>query len=61
MKDLYMTFEYVESDLHKVIRGGIMNQQHIQYVTYQMLKALKYIHSGDLIHRDLKPSNLLID
>jgi len=25
------------------------------------LKALKYIHSGDLIHRDLKPSNILLN
>jgi mitogen-activated protein kinase 15 len=28
---------------------------------YQLLKAMKYIHSADLIHRDLKPSNLLIN
>ena len=26
-----------------------------------MLKALKFMHSGDLIHRDLKPSNTLLD
>ena len=26
-----------------------------------MLKAIKYIHSGDLIHRDLKPSNILLN
>ena len=26
-----------------------------------MLKALKYIHSGDLVHRDLKPANILIN
>jgi mitogen-activated protein kinase 15 len=25
------------------------------------LKALKYIHSGELIHRDLKPSNILLN
>lgn len=28
---------------------------------YQTLKALKFIHSGELIHRDLKPSNILLD
>ena len=28
---------------------------------YQILKALKYMHSGDLIHRDLKPSNILLN
>lgn len=26
-----------------------------------MLKAIKYLHSGELIHRDLKPSNLLLN
>lgn len=25
------------------------------------MKALKFIHSGELIHRDLKPSNVLIN
>ncbi len=34
---------------------------HNKYIIYQLLKALKYMHSGDLIHRDLKPSNLLLN
>lgn len=38
-----------------------MEPIHKKYVVYQSLKALKYIHSADLIHRDLKPSNLLIN
>lgn len=25
------------------------------------MKAIKYIHSGELIHRDLKPSNILLN
>ena len=33
----------------------------VQFIVYQMLKALKYCHSGGLVHRDLKPSNLLLN
>jgi mitogen-activated protein kinase 1/3 len=32
-----------------------------QYFTYQILRALKAMHSADVIHRDLKPSNLLLN
>lgn len=33
----------------------------IQYFLYQILRALKYIHSANVLHRDLKPSNLLVN
>ena len=51
----------MDTDLHVVIRANILEEVHKQFVVYQMLKALKYIHSADLIHRDLKPSNLLLN
>ena len=47
--------------MHIVIRAGILEEIHRKYVVYQMLKALKYMHSGELIHRDLKPSNILLN
>ena len=56
-----MVFDFMETDLHAVNRAGILEDIHRQYVIYQTLKALKYMHSGDLIHRDLKPSNILIN
>ena len=37
------------------------NSQHIQYISYQLLKALKFLHSAALLHRDIKPSNILLD
>ena len=56
-----MVFDYMESDLHAVNHAGILEDIHRQFITYQVLKALKYMHSGELIHRDLKPSNILIN
>lgn len=60
-KDIYLIFEYMETDLHTVIRANILEGIHKQYIIYQILKALKYIHSAGIIHRDLKPSNILIN
>ncbi|CAD8180023.1 unnamed protein product [Paramecium pentaurelia] len=60
-KDLYIVFDFMETDLHAVIRGGILEEIHQRYIIYQILKALKYIHSAEIIHRDLKPSNVLLD
>ena len=34
---------------------------HRAYCHQQILRALKYMHSANVIHRDLKPSNLLLN
>ena len=60
-KDLYLVFDFMETDLHSVIKAGILKRVHKQFIIYQLLKGLKYIHSGEIIHRDLKPSNILIN
>ena len=60
-KDIYLVFDYMETDLHAVIRANILEPVHKQFIVYQCLKALLYCHSGGLIHRDLKPSNLLLN
>ncbi|XP_054276561.1 mitogen-activated protein kinase 15 [Macrosteles quadrilineatus] len=61
-KDIYLIFEYMETDLHNIIeKGNILKDIHRRYIVYQLLKAIKYIHSGNVIHRDLKPSNILLN
>uniref|UniRef100_A0A8C6NZ31 Mitogen-activated protein kinase 15 n=1 Tax=Nothobranchius furzeri TaxID=105023 RepID=A0A8C6NZ31_NOTFU len=61
-KDIYLIFEYMDTDLHAVIKkGSLLKDVHKRYVMYQLLKANRYLHSGSVIHRDQKPSNVLLD
>lgn len=60
-QDIYLICDYMESDLHAVIRAKILEEIHKQYIIYQLLKALKYMHSGEMLHRDIKPSNILLN
>jgi mitogen-activated protein kinase 15 len=59
IKDIYLVFEFLETDLHVVIRSNILEPIHKQFVMYQCFKALKYMHSAELLHRDLKVFFLL--
>ena len=60
-KDIYLVFEYMEINLHAVIRANILEEVHKKYIIYQCIKAIHYMHSGELLHRDMKPSNVLLN
>ena len=60
-QDMYITFEYMQTDMYAVIRAAILTPIHTKYIVYQLLKALKFIHSAGVVHRDIKPSNLLLN
>jgi len=44
--DVYIMFELMESDLHTVIRAEICRDVQIRYIAWQILAAIKFIHSG---------------
>jgi len=60
-RDIYLVFEYMETDLHAVIRANILEDIHKQYIMYQLFRALKFMHAANVIHRDMKPSNILLN
>lgn len=60
--DVYIVGELMETDLYRIIYSKqSLSLDHVQYFIYQVLRALKYIHSANVLHRDLKPSNLLVN
>lgn len=62
--DIYIVQEKYGIDLATIIHGKdncILTEEHIRVITYNLICAIKYIHSGTIVHRDIKPSNILID
>ena len=59
--DIYMMSELVEGDLYSIIKSPQkLEEDHIKFIIYQILRGLKYQHSANVLHRDLKPRNILI-
>lgn len=59
--DVYLVTHLMGADLGGIIKTQRLSDDHIQFLTYQILRGLKYIHSAGIIHRDLKPSNIAVN
>jgi len=61
-KDVYMVTDLMDTDLLYILKSGQeFSDDHVQYLTYQLLSGLAFLHSANVVHRDLKPSNLLVN
>lgn len=61
LDQIYLIMEYAEHELRDLIQNYNVNfsMPEIKGLMKQLLQAINYLHSHDIVHRDLKTSNLL--
>eukprot|EP01105_Mastigella_eilhardi_P025920 TRINITY_DN722_c2_g1_i3.p1 TRINITY_DN722_c2_g1~~TRINITY_DN722_c2_g1_i3.p1 ORF type:complete len:506 (-),score=129.71 TRINITY_DN722_c2_g1_i3:1738-3255(-) len=63
---LNLVLEFVPVTMHKFARDYARRRQQmplalVKLFTYQLARALGYLHTFSVCHRDIKPQNLLLD
>jgi len=60
--DICIMVEHMDIDLASVLRSSQeLTEEHCQYLTYQILRALSYMHSAGVIHHQLKPRVVMVN
>ncbi|KAL9255188.1 putative serine/threonine protein kinase IREH1 [Drosera capensis] len=61
-ENLYLVMEYLNGgDLYSLLRNlGCLDEDVARVYIAEVVLALEYLHSLNVVHRDLKPDNLLI-
>jgi len=63
---LNLVLEYVPETVYQVTRTYARRREHVPMLhvklyTYQIFRALAFLHAKGICHRDIKPHNLLVD
>ena len=60
-KDIRIVMEQVKGgSLENHLNNFKMEPEECIRIMYQLITAIKYMHSSGIVHRDIKPDNILI-
>eukprot|EP01114_Cavostelium_apophysatum_P014472 TRINITY_DN3769_c0_g1_i1.p1 TRINITY_DN3769_c0_g1~~TRINITY_DN3769_c0_g1_i1.p1 ORF type:complete len:775 (-),score=174.06 TRINITY_DN3769_c0_g1_i1:32-2356(-) len=60
----FLVIPFMPFDLEYVLSGQTtfkIKTNHVRFVLYQLLSAIFYLHSGEVVHRDIRPTSILLD
>ncbi|CAG2113731.1 unnamed protein product [Medioppia subpectinata] len=61
IEHVYIVQSPMQFNLATMLSMTKLSNDQIAFFTYQILRALKYIHSANVLHRDIKPANILVN
>ena len=53
--DVYLVTHLMGADLNNIVKTQRLSDEHVQFLVYQILRGMKYVHSAGIIHRVSKP------
>jgi len=59
--EICVVMEYAHGELFDILENDkSLDEEVIQKIAVQLVRALQYLHENRIIHRDMKPQNILI-
>ena len=49
--DVYLVTHLMGADLNNIVKTQKLSDEHVQFLVYQILRGMKYVHSAGIIHR----------
>lgn len=60
--DIYVAYDYSDTNMLQLLKKEPpYGNDVVRYLMYQLLKAIKFVHSADLVLLNLNPTSILID
>lgn len=61
--NLYLVMDYNSGGqlLHQFVGKNLLFEKEMKFYLSELLVAVEYLHTHDIIHRDIKPENILLD
>jgi serine/threonine protein kinase len=58
---MHLVFEYMNTDLCKLMESAtFLTVPQAASICHQIVSAVEYMHTANVIHRDIKPENILV-